>query len=423
MVCATHVCENESSDHRDSACESTHGDNSTNAHSSEKEQPSPSSHNNDNGDYVTVEPELLELQILDKKVINVDEEKPQSSMVVEQAVELPAGLLEDICYPSRNDPNFVNVHCKDLECLAPQKFLRSPVMDFYIRFLQQQVPSADQISEDFHFFNTYFYKKLCDALTHNGNDKEAFWINFRNWWKSSDIFRKAYIFIPIHEDLHWSLVIICIHDKEDESGLTILHLDSLRFHSRRRIVENVKSFLEYEWNYVKQGDYSLDLPVSKQIWETFLHSINNVDIEVPQQKNDFDCGVFVLFFIKRFIEVAPQRLKKKDLGMFNKNWFRPDEASALRIKIQNTLIDLFRVGDNLLQEPIKVYGRKRKKQSKGIVDNVPVALDRLVGNTPVALRTQNQLANVGRSQYGRLYVQPDCFTPATYKKSLSFGVC
>lgn len=36
-----------------------------------------------------------------------------------------------------------------------------------VRFLQQQVPSADQISEDFHFFNTYFYKKLCDALTHN----------------------------------------------------------------------------------------------------------------------------------------------------------------------------------------------------------------------------------------------------------------
>lgn len=37
--------------------------------------------------------------------------------------------------------------------------------------------------------------------------------------------------------------------------------------------------------------------------------------QVPQQKNDFDCGPFVLFFIQRFIEEAPQRLKRKDLGM------------------------------------------------------------------------------------------------------------
>lgn len=39
----------------------------------------------------------------------------------------------------------------------------------------------------------------------------------------------------------------------------------------------------------------------------FLHH------QVPQQKNDYDCGLFVLFFIRRFIEDAPQRLKKKDL--------------------------------------------------------------------------------------------------------------
>lgn len=36
--------------------------------------------------------------------------------------------------------------------------------------------------------------------------------------------------------------------------------------------------------------------------------------QVPQQKNDYDCGLFVLFFIRRFIEDAPQRLKKKDLA-------------------------------------------------------------------------------------------------------------
>ncbi|VVA94071.1 unnamed protein product [Arabis nemorensis] len=281
----------------------------------------------------------------DDTVINVDEEEPQPSTVVEQAVELPDGLQEDICYPSRNDPDFVQVCLKDLECLAPQEFLTSPVMNFYIRFLQQQVSSATQISADCHFFNTYFYKKLSDAVTYKGNDKDAFFVKFRRWWKGIDLFRKAYIFIPIHEDLHWSLVIVCIPDKEDESGLTILHLDSLGLHSKRSIVENVKRFLKDEWNYLKQDDYSLDLPVSEKIWRNLPRRISEADIQVPQQKNDFDCGPFVLFFIKRFIEEAPQRLKRKDLGMFDKKWFRPDEASALRIKIRNTLIDLFRVGN------------------------------------------------------------------------------
>ena len=40
----------------------------------------------------------------------------------------------------------------------------------------------------------------------------------------------------------------------------------------------------------------------------FLH-------QVPQQKNEYDCGLFVLYFIQRFIEEAPERLKKKDLAM------------------------------------------------------------------------------------------------------------
>lgn len=37
--------------------------------------------------------------------------------------------------------------------------------------------------------------------------------------------------------------------------------------------------------------------------------------QVPQQKNDYDCGLFVLYFIERFIEEAPDRLKRTDLDM------------------------------------------------------------------------------------------------------------
>lgn len=37
--------------------------------------------------------------------------------------------------------------------------------------------------------------------------------------------------------------------------------------------------------------------------------------QVPQQKNEYDCGLFVLYFIERFIREAPERLRTEDLAM------------------------------------------------------------------------------------------------------------
>ncbi|XP_010553638.1 PREDICTED: ubiquitin-like-specific protease 1D [Tarenaya hassleriana] len=270
-----------------------------------------------------------------KAIIDVDEEEPQPSTIEELHVELPEGMKEDIYYPSRDDPDFVQVCRKDIECLSPQGYLTSTVMNFYIKYLQHET-SSEKTFADCHFFNTYFYKKLIQAVSYKGNDKDAFFVKFRRWWKGTNLFHKAYIFIPIHEAVHWSLVIICIPDKEDyESGLIILHLDSLGIHSRKSIFDNVKRFLREEWNYLnQQGDAS---PSDKPI------RITEAKIEVPQQKNDYDCGLFVLLFMKRFVEVAPERMKKKDLDMFDKDWFRPEEASGMRIEIRKILIDLFRI--------------------------------------------------------------------------------
>ncbi|CAH8355067.1 unnamed protein product [Eruca vesicaria subsp. sativa] len=278
----------------------------------------------------------------DDKVINLDEEEPESPVVVEEALELPEGLPEDICYPSRDDPDLVQVALDDLKCLSPRECLTSPVINFYIRFLQHHVFAGNQAAADYHFFNTFFYKKLIEAVSYKGNDKEASFVKLRRWWKGFDLFRKSYIFIPIHEDLHWSLVIICIPDKEDESGLTILHLDSLGLHPTKLIFSNVKRFLIEEWSYLNQDTSLPDLPISEKIWRDLPDRINEAEVKVPQQKNDFDCGLFVLFFIQRFIEDAPQRLTLQDLGMIHKKWFKPDEASALRIKMWNKLIELFR---------------------------------------------------------------------------------
>uniref|UniRef100_A0A0R0J008 Ubiquitin-like protease family profile domain-containing protein n=1 Tax=Glycine max TaxID=3847 RepID=A0A0R0J008_SOYBN len=135
--------------------------------------------------------------------------------------------------------------------------------------------------------------------------------------------------------LHWSLIIICIPDKEDESGPIILHLDSLGLHSSKSVFDNIKSYLIEEKNYMDREDMASDVSIADRIWKCLPRRIESQII----QKNDYDCGLFVLYFIERFMEEAPERLKMKDLDMFGRRWFKPQEASNLRVKIRKLLVE------------------------------------------------------------------------------------
>ncbi|KAK4429845.1 Ubiquitin-like-specific protease 1D [Sesamum alatum] len=276
-----------------------------------------------------------------KTVVLLDEEELEVD-VINQADQVGQSSEETrIYYPSRDDPEAVEICCSDMECLAPESFLSSIIMNFYIRYLQKPTSPRARSRCDYHFFNTYFYEKLKrDVL--NKTDKESSFVKFRRWWKGVNIFEKAYIFLPINENLHWSLVIICIPNKEDESGPIILHLDSLGLHSSKLIFNDVKSFLIEEWKFLRKEDLVPELPIADNIWDKLSRRIDEKVIEVPQQRNEYDCGLFVLFFMERFIEEAPERLKKKDLDMFGKQWFKPEEASSLRRKISDLLREEFK---------------------------------------------------------------------------------
>ncbi|KAF5945349.1 hypothetical protein HYC85_015577 [Camellia sinensis] len=274
-------------------------------------------------------------------IVLVDEEEPQFIESMEQADKTVECMKESkIYYPSSDDPESIEIHYSDMECLAPEAFLSSTIMNFYIRHLQRLTSPTDSARSGYHFFNTYFYSKLNEAVFRK-SDGESSFVKFRRWWKGVNIFHKAYILLPIHENLHWSLAIICIPDKEDESGPVILHLDSLGLHFSKSIFDNIKSFLIEEWKYLNQGEAPPDLPIAYRIWENLPRRIEEKRIAVPQQRNDYDCGPFVLFFMERFIDEAPQRLKKQDLAMFGKNWFQPQEASKLRRKIRKLIVEEF----------------------------------------------------------------------------------
>ncbi|KAK4402800.1 Ubiquitin-like-specific protease 1D [Sesamum angolense] len=178
------------------------------------------------------------------------------------------------------------------------------------RYLQKPTSPKARSRCDYHFFNTYFYEKLKrDVL--NKIDKETSFVKFRRWWKGVNIFEKAYIFLPINENLHWSLVIICIPNKEDESGPIILHLDSLGLHTSKLIFNDVKSFLIEEWKFLRKEDVVHELPIADNIWDKLSRRIDEKVIEVPQQRNEYDCGLFVLSLcnvsLKRLLKGSRRR--------------------------------------------------------------------------------------------------------------------
>ncbi|WOL12502.1 hypothetical protein Cni_G21269 [Canna indica] len=270
-------------------------------------------------------------------VVLLDEEETYSAQSTEDdSKKWKAGK---VYYPSRSDPKAVELSFTDIKCLDPESYLSSTIMNFYIRYLQ------DRPREEYYFFNTYFYKKLEEAVSLKAT--KACFEKLRRWWKGVNIFQKSYIFIPVHGEMHWSLVIICIPVKEDESGPIVLHLDSLGIHDSYLIFSVIDRYLKEEWNYLNQNSAQPDLPISEKMWRHLSRRIEKKKIMVPQQKNAYDCGLFVLYFMKRFIEEAPERLRRKDLSMFGSKWFQPEDASGLRKQIRDLLLELIPSANHL----------------------------------------------------------------------------
>ncbi|KAK4376855.1 hypothetical protein RND71_003151 [Anisodus tanguticus] len=186
--------------------------------------------------HINVEPVVL----VDEEEPDVVEPRQQSYHAVEST------KATEIYYPSRNDPESVVICYSDMESLAPEAYLSSTIMNFYIRYLQQR-------------------KSLADG----------------------------------------------------------------------------ERFLIEEWKFQRQ-EVVADLPIADKIWENLPRRIDKKIIQVPQQKNDYDCGLFVLFFMERFIVEVDGRFRTEDLAMFGSKWFKPEEASSMRWKISDILEEKFK---------------------------------------------------------------------------------
>ncbi|KAL4352969.1 hypothetical protein GQ457_06G003230 [Hibiscus cannabinus] len=252
--------------------------------------------------------------------------------------------FEEVIYPN-GDPDAISISKRDVELLSPETFINDTIIDFYIIYLKNKIPPKEQ--HRFHFFNSFFFCKLADldkGLSDDCQARSAFQ-RVHKWTRKVDIFRKDYIFIPVNYSLHWSLIVIChpgevtkFKDDVTENFLKvpcILHMDSIRG-SHRGLKNLFRSYLSEEW---KRRHKEAAYDVSSK----FLN-LQFVPLELPQQENSFDCGLFLLHYVELFLLQAPINFSPfkitESSNFLTVNWFPPAEASLKRGRIKMLIYEI-----------------------------------------------------------------------------------
>ncbi|CAA0809118.1 Probable ubiquitin-like-specific protease 2B [Striga hermonthica] len=252
--------------------------------------------------------------------------------------------FEEVIYP-KGDPDAVSISKRDVDLLLPDTFVNDTIIDFYIKYLKSR--QNEEARSRFHFFNSFFFRKLADMDKDPSSafDGKAAFQRVRKWTRKINLLEKDFIFIPVNYNYHWSLIVICYFGEVSsyegiENGKTlrvpcILHMDSLRG-THAGLKDLLQSYLWEEWKE-RQKETSEDLCSS-------FRNLKFLPLELPQQPNSYDCGLFLLHYVELFLEEVPDNFSVYKITPSSKflqaDWFPPGEASMKRTHIERLINDL-----------------------------------------------------------------------------------
>lgn len=145
----------------------------------------------------------------------------------------PAKTVEKLfVYPPPPQPGGITVTSDDIRCLAEEEFLNDVIIDFYLKFVFYEKLKPEDRKRT-HILSSFFYKRLTqrnNSLDNHGSTPDRMHSQVKTWTKNVDIFEKDFVFVPINENSHWYLAVICfaghteatyineITDEDDETG-------------------------------------------------------------------------------------------------------------------------------------------------------------------------------------------------------------
>ncbi|XP_058677897.1 sentrin-specific protease 7 isoform X6 [Ammospiza caudacuta] len=118
-----------------------------------------------------------------------------------------------IVYPPPPAKGGLGVTREDLECLEYGEFLNDVIIDFYLKYLLLE-KAPKHVADSTHIFSSFFYKCLTRTEKNSEGDVKVSAAQrrhrrVRTWTRHINIFNKDYIFVPVNEESHWYMAVIC----------------------------------------------------------------------------------------------------------------------------------------------------------------------------------------------------------------------
>ena len=164
--------------------------------------------------------------------------------------------------------------------------------------------------DDVVCFDTFFLQKL---LMEGGPDDMKTWATT----KQIRILEKKMLLFPFHSNYHWSLFALVNLNGLDEYRTldanskvpVIMHFDSLGEkspHFRNACPRAVIQWLNRCYQCESTNPYDNAMPFSR-------YTVKSIEVTVPSQNNDYDCGIFVVHMAASLLSVV----KTNEIRMFD----------------------------------------------------------------------------------------------------------
>lgn len=203
----------------------------------------------------------------------------------------------------RNNIVEAELYHGSLKCLSPSRYLNDEVVQFYVKYLYHDYCSPE-LSRKIHIFDNIFHRKLGETFLKD-QIEETKWRQLNKWMNSVDLFDKNFLIIPVCQEEHWFVIIVCypseVRDYDEGSASPdqssdsrnrpvpgIIVMDSLGL-NKKLATREVREFLDFEWR--------TRITVVKDF---FYHNLEEFHPKLPKQTNAYDCGIFMLAYLKAF---------------------------------------------------------------------------------------------------------------------------